>query len=173
MKEIKVFVGSSITEFHKVRMKMMVVFQQVNQILKKLEIDSKVLLEMCEFEAYVIKDKGTQEYINKRILDSEMAFFMFNQVFGTFTKEELIFTHNNLASKDHPIKVFKAFTCSDEVTNHLTSLTNIFKFIDITTFDDPSNLLFSMLKMINDTYLNLELKKLDGVVYLNHSRIYT
>lgn len=172
MNDIKIFIGSSITEFQKVRKKLMVVFQQVNQILKKNHQEKRVLLEMCEFEEYVIKDTGTQAFINKRILESALSIFFFNQVFGEFTKEELIFTHQHIASKENPIKVFKATTCSDLVSKHLSALTKEFKLIDIITFDDHFNLLFSVLELINNTYLHLELEQVNSDLYLNHTRIY-
>jgi hypothetical protein len=168
MQKIHIFVGSSIKEFAFERKKLMVTAQLLNQMIKGNGLDSKISLEMCEFEDYVIKEKGTQEYINNKILECDISIFIFDQVFGQYTKEELLFTHINKDKNKYPIYVFKSSCSSRIVEENLDILMKQLTNIEIINFSSIGELIYGVIKILNTEFFKLPLEYKDEVIYFNN-----
>ena len=87
MKEISIFLASSIDKFQRERRKFGVVVQRVNQVV--IRRGCYVKLIVCEYLSNEISIRRKQEDYNAQIPTSELFFLLAGETVGEYTLEEL------------------------------------------------------------------------------------
>ena len=88
MKKIKIFLGSSITEFEKERNELELFIRNISDRFED-NYNIKIVPLRCENMDNHIRRDGTQNAINEElVLDSDMCFFIFFTRAGEFTQQE-------------------------------------------------------------------------------------
>jgi hypothetical protein len=95
MNIIRIFIGSSINDLKKERMRIMSYTHQINQYFRQTQIPYKIKLEVCEFKDKVVEEKKSQFYINELAKESNLAIFLAKNIFGEYTEEEFLFALKN------------------------------------------------------------------------------
>ena len=133
MKKIKIFLGSSITEFEKERNDLELFIRNVSDRFED-KYNIKILPLRCEnMDNYVRKD-GTQSAINEElVLGSDMCFFIFFTKAGEFTEEEFRIAFEKF-KKDGKPKIYiyfknipKGQTVEESVHNFMSKIDNELK----------------------------------------------
>ena len=102
----KIFLGSSIDEFKTEREKIKSSINDMNQTFNKYGVN--ILVTSCEGENYVIDGKkGSQEYINEHVKNSDYSIFLIGKNLGIHTKEEFDIAYKTCkANKKLKIRVY-------------------------------------------------------------------
>lgn len=88
MKKIKIFLGSSITEFEKERNELELFIRNLSDRFED-KYNIKIAPLRCEYMDNYVRAEGTQKAINEELVrESDMCFFIFFTKVGEFTEEE-------------------------------------------------------------------------------------
>ena len=85
---IKIFIGSSITEFEEERKDLEIFIRRISDYFEDT-YDIKLKPLLCEGEDAAMSDKRKQEVFNDLVEGSDMCFFIFYKKAGEFTVKEL------------------------------------------------------------------------------------
>lgn len=123
MKEIKIFIASS-SELEIERKEIALEIFKQNQFYKQYNIEFKPVLW-----EYLLLDFGKnrkQDDLNEKLLQCQIAIFLFNKKVGNFTKEEFDLAIENMRSGYKPKLVFVYFKnfqlLLDEINEEITKL---------------------------------------------------
>lgn len=116
MKKIKIFLGSSITEFKDERNELELFIRNLSDKFED-NYNIKILPLRCENIDNCLKAEGTQNFINEELVcESDMCFFIFFTKVGEFTEEEFRVAFKKF-TKDGKPKIYVYFkNVSDGVT---------------------------------------------------------
>ena len=120
---IKIFIGSSITEFEEERKELEIFIRRISDYFEDT-YDIKLKPLLCEGEDAAMSDKRKQEVFNDLVKDSNMCFFIFYTKAGAFTIEELNIAYESFKESKRP-KVyvyFKKVVDDIEVDSTVTNL---------------------------------------------------
>lgn len=165
MENIKLFLGSSITELKEERHMISALIQAVNDALIDAEIYSIIDLFLCEHQSAAINMQGSQSAINQELIQSDIAIFLVASKFGEYTKEEFDVAYMNKVSFGNPeiIVLFKEDqndnTKSNQAMYFLEHVKNIPVIAD--KYHSITNLMELILKSLNEMDNRFAYKK-DG-----------
>ncbi|MGN0534273.1 MAG: tetratricopeptide repeat protein [Eubacterium sp.] len=178
MKEIKIFIGSSVdkTEFEIEREKLGSFINGLNRKYVKQGIF--IDLYDCETVSSKMRAEGSQkqhdDYIEN---EADAAFFMFFKKAGEFTLHELQLARDTLVSKKRP----DIFTYFKVVGNDIEQTEEIKKAVDLiansyghyfSKFTDVDTIKLGMLQYLTDKLNDgSSITINDGIIYLNETKI--
>ncbi|MGN1104259.1 MAG: tetratricopeptide repeat protein [Candidatus Coproplasma sp.] len=122
-KKIKIFIGSSITEFEGERKDLEIFIRRISDDFEDT-YDIKLQPQLCEGEDTAMTEKRKQEVFNDLVRGSDMCFFIFYTKAGQFTVEELEKAYEKFKENKRP-KVyvyFKKVTCGVVVDGSIKEL---------------------------------------------------
>lgn len=161
MKKIKIFLGSSITEFEKERNDLELFIRNVSDEFEE-KYNIKLVPLRCENMDNYVRTDGTQNAINEElVLSSDMCFFILFTKAGEFTEEEFRIAFEKF-KKDGKPKIYIYFknipegqTVEDSVYNFMSKIDNELKHY-YGSFDHIDTIKLRIL-------LNLKLQEMDFV----------
>lgn len=161
MKKIKIFLGSSITEFEKERNDLELFIRNVSDEFEE-KYNIKLVPLRCENLDNYVRNDGTQSAINEDlVLGSDMCFFIFFTKAGEFTEEEFRIAFEKF-KKDGKPKIYIYFknipdgqAVEESVYNFMSKIDNELKHYH-GSFDHIDTIKLRIL-------LNLKLQEMDFV----------
>ncbi len=172
MKEIKLFIASSIVEFGEEREKLLSLFYTLNQAYEKYGVRFQVIC--CENLSHAVSAGRKQEEYNQEIRDSKYVYFLIGKHMGAFTFEEFkVAVEQYKKTGEAPLvyTFFKTFTdggqSDDSVRQFMDVLSNDMDhyYSEFSSFDKLK--LDILLELIRNADVRADMRFEDGQATLN------